>query len=55
MSKGRKRERRVLELEQQWRENFGAYLEMNIKESSFQACKRNNFSSIKSELLCELH
>jgi hypothetical protein len=36
MSKGENKEKRALELEQQWRENYGPFLELlKTKEASF--------------------
>jgi hypothetical protein len=46
----------ALEMEQQWRVNSGAFLELlKTKEESFQACRRTKLSGLKSDLLCELH
>jgi hypothetical protein len=47
--------KRALEMEQEWMENFGEFLEIKIEEASCQACRRTRLLGLKSELMCELH
>jgi hypothetical protein len=38
-------------MEQQWRANFGAFLELNTEEASCDSCKRTGLSDPKSEIM----
>jgi hypothetical protein len=51
MNKQRKTKKSALELEQQWRVNSGAFLELKTEEASCQDCRRTRLSGLKSELL----
>jgi hypothetical protein len=55
MSRGENKKKEELGVGKQWRENYGVFLELKIEEESCQACRRTRLSSLKSELMCELH